>query len=132
MIQLDGSTELQAILDGVFKPPQREERRRRRRYSRRGLMHHPVLTLDYPGADGRGHAADPAAPADRVEAEAGNMLRRIPVATSEDLLQAGYAEGRVINPPPPTPDKNAQDEPDTARIAEGYLSGTDRFWSEGV
>ncbi|RVU36462.1 hypothetical protein EOI86_14785 [Hwanghaeella grinnelliae] len=126
MIQLDGSTELEAILDGVFKPARREERRQRQRRILRGTVHQPLLTLNYPGAgDAARQARDP------QNDTAKPAPKPVQVATTEDLIRTGYAEGRVINPPPPDRPGNADDA--TVDLQGlGYVSARGRIWSEGV
>lgn len=121
VIQLDGSTELEAILDGVFKPPRREERRQHRRRVLRGTMHLPLLTLNYPGADGVGDSQG-----DREKPIPGPVQ----VAAIEDPIRDGHVEGRMINPPPPTVPGIADDSTaDFHGLAPASQIG--RVWSEG-
>ena|GEM_PF-6142072 len=128
MIQLDGAAELQAILDGVFKPPRREERRQRQRFERRGTVHHhPLLTMNYPGAGENPHRNG-----NTPDAQADQPSHHARAATTEDLINSGYAEGRVINPPPPC----SADTAAGGSVVKSYLQ--DRFppigriWSEGA
>lgn len=130
VIQLDGSTELEAILDGVFKPVKREERRQRQRYARKHVAHHPVLVLNYPGAGGTDMATGGQIP------EMHHAPAQVRVATTEDLIQSGHLEAapstrmeeRVINPPPPevpsTPADAAAD-----LYGQGYIRPSSRIWS---
>lgn len=152
MFQLDGSAELQSILDGVFKPKQREERRAKQRYSRRGLMHQP-LSLNYQGDDvppgalyhdaqhgTLSHGTVPrgalGSGEDRpAEDHARRMANPFAMATTEDLSSSGYAEDRVINPPPPTPTNGhpgntvQNGTPDTYGLA--HVPPVGGIWSEG-
>ena len=131
VIQLYGSTELEAILDGVFKPVRREERRQHRRRVLRGTMHLPLLTLNYPGADGFAAQADQPQ-ADQPQADWENSIPvPVQVATSEDLVRNGYGEGRVINPTPPHRPGIADDSAgDLHGLAQAMPTG--RVWSEGT
>lgn len=131
MFQLDESAELQEILDGVFKAPKREERRTRQRYSRRGLMHHP-LSLNYLGD---GVKAGPAATAQMpapghasANAAVSNAPGSITLASTEELIRNSYAEGRVINPPPPAVASEAGVAADLYGL--GYIPQVARIWSE--
>lgn len=135
MIQLDGSTELESILDGVFKPTKREERRQRQRYERRGSMHHPLLTMNYPGAEDHESAANAANPMkDPGRAPDAGGAEQIPaparVATAEDLIRHGYVDGRVINPPPPDPATRLEQDPAVDLYAQGYIPPMGRVWSD--
>ncbi len=124
MIQLDGSTELDAILDGVFKPARREERRQQQRHVRGFTKHHPLLTLNYPGAS-HDAAAETSAKTNLPGPGAPTK-----VATTEDLIRTGHADGRVINPPPPER-PNPEEDPAADLYGLGYVPTSHRIWSDG-
>ena len=121
MIQWDGSAELKAILDGVFKPPQREERRSRQRFAKTGAMRQPIMTASTPALDGGLPVSqDPLAP------PVNQITHPTRLASTEDLVREGYAADRVINPPPPTP--SAAEDATADLLGLGYVPPASRIW----
>ena len=119
MIQWDGSEELKAILDGVFKPPHREERRARQRFTKTSVMRQPVLIGYNSGSEGH-----PAVLGEKLETSVKQTPIQTQVASTEDLIREGYHGDRVINSPPPTPTEDAASDV----FGLGYVSPASRIW----